>query len=230
MNIAPVENDNDTYVNQVYYSRTVDAEQVVGNCQLFVRESMGNIRAEAPDKYNEIIASIRELYVDAVTGIKGIIVERDTSNRGTSELPPVLPKGLLHLTGGAFGDLVTGQRLRIANKLSEEEIICLEDEFKAFKDQTYSEPGFRQQIEAMADSISFDDAWKPISARYPLLCMLCGGLATVFPGTSTVESDFSVIGFEKDEYRQSMTNLSLEGILQCKQFTVLEEMQSLLQG
>ena len=41
MNIfAPVENDNDTYVNQVYYSRTVDAEQVVRNNELFVRESM----------------------------------------------------------------------------------------------------------------------------------------------------------------------------------------------
>ena len=53
----------------------------------------------------------------------------------------------------------------------------------------------------MDDTISFDDAWKPISARYPLLCMFFGGLATVFPGTSTVESDFSVIGFDKDDYR-----------------------------
>ena len=82
----------------------------------------------------------------------------------------------------------------------------------------------------MDDTISFDDAWKPISARYPLLCMFFGGLATVFPGTSTVESDFSVIGFDKDDYRQSLTNFSLEGILQCKQFNVLEAMQSLLQG
>ena len=106
----------------------------------------------------------------------------------------------------------------------------MEDEFKAFKDQTYLEAGFRQQIEVMDDSISFDDAWKPISARHPLLCMFFGGLATVFPGTSTVESDFSVIGFEKDDYRQSMTKVSLEGILQRKQFNVLEATQSLLQG
>ena len=133
-------------------------------------------------------------------GIKGNIVERDAINRGTSTLPPVLPKVLLNMSRAQFGDLVAGQVLLIANKLSVEEIICLEDEFKAFKDQTYSEAGFRQQIEAMDDTISFDNAWKPISARYPLLCMLFRGLATVFPGTSTVESNFSVIGFDKDDY------------------------------
>ena len=92
------------------------------------------------------------------------------------------------------------------------------------------EAGFRQKIEAMDDTISFDDTWKPISASYPLLSMFFGWLATVFPGTSTVESNFSVIGFDKDDYRQSLTNFSLEGILQCKQFNVLEVMQYLLQG
>ena len=33
----------------------------------------------------------------------------------------------------------------------------------------------------MDDTISFDDAWKPKGARYPVLCMLFGELATVFP-------------------------------------------------
>ena len=48
--VAPVENDNDTYVNQVYYSRTVDAEQVVRNNEIFVQESMDKICLEAPEK------------------------------------------------------------------------------------------------------------------------------------------------------------------------------------
>ena len=60
-------------------------------------------------------------------GIKEIIVERDASNQGTSTLPSVLPKGLLNMSRAQFGNLVAGQRLRIANKLLEEEIICLED-------------------------------------------------------------------------------------------------------
>lgn len=52
-----------------------------------------------------------------------------------------------------------------------------------------------------------------------------GGLASVFPGTSTVESDFSVIGNEKNEYRTSLTDFSLEGILQCKQFKKLSHLK-----
>jgi hypothetical protein len=47
--------------------------------------------------------------------------------------------------------------------------------------------------------------------------MFAGGLASVFPGMSTVESDFSIIGCEKDKYRTSLTDFSLEAILQSKQ-------------
>lgn len=49
----------------------------------------------------------------------------------------------------------------------------------------------------------------------------CGGIATIFPNTASVESDFSILGWEKDEYRMSLTDLSLEGIMQCKQFDLL---------
>ena len=56
--IALVGSDSNTYINRHYYSRTVDAEEVVMNNKLFVRESMEKIRLEAPDKYNNIIANI----------------------------------------------------------------------------------------------------------------------------------------------------------------------------
>jgi hypothetical protein len=46
----------------------------------------------------------------------------------------------------------------------------------------------------------------------------CGGLATVFQGTLTVESDFSVLHWKYDEFRTSVIEFSLEGIMQCKQF------------
>ena len=54
---------------------------------------------ENVDGYNEILRSIRVLYVDAVVGILNIVVERDAMNRGTSTLPPVLPKNLLDFIG-----------------------------------------------------------------------------------------------------------------------------------
>lgn len=52
----------------------------------------------------------------------------------------------------------------------------------------------------------FDSKFNPLKVFF-------GGLGTVFPGTATVESDFSLINWEKDEYRSWLTDLSLEGIL-----------------
>jgi hypothetical protein len=42
-------------------------------------------------------------------------------------------------------------------------------------------------------------------------------LATAFPNTTSVESDFSILKWEEDDKRKAMTNLSLEGIFQVKQ-------------
>ena len=56
----------------------------------------------------------------------------------------------------------------------------------------------------------------------PLLCQFVGGLASVFPGTSTVEADFSVIGWEKDEYQTALTNFSFKGIFHFKQYEHLK--------
>ena len=53
--------------------------------------------------------------------------------------------------------------------------------------------------------------------------MFCGGIASAFPGTATVEADFSIVKWEKDEFRMSLTNFSLEGILHSKQFEKLAE-------
>ena len=47
------------------------------------------------------------------------------------------------------------------------------------------------------------------------------GIASVFPGTAQVESDFSIVNTEKDNFRNSFTDLSLEGILYSKKYAML---------
>jgi hypothetical protein len=111
---------------------------------------------------------------------------------------------------------------------TEHQVLCLENKFKEFKAHIYWEPNYRKMIEAMDDCISFDEAWSMIGTQCPSVCDSFGGLASVFPGASTVELDFSVIGYEKDNYRTAFTNFSLEGILQCKQFDVLGKMNTML--
>ena len=69
---------------------------------------------------------------------------------------------------------------------------------------------------------NFNEKWFSIGKEsFPYLKEFCGNMSTIFPNTSTVESDFSLINYEKNQYRTSMTDLILEGILQAKQHYIL---------
>ena len=84
------------------------------------------------------------------------------------------------------------------------------------------ESAFKAVVDKCNDGrTDFVAGWAHCTDRFPSLQTFCGGLASVFPNTSTVEADFSVIGWEKDEYRQSLTDFSLEIILHAKQFESL---------
>jgi hypothetical protein len=47
-------------------------------------------------------------------------------------------------------------------------------------------------------------------------------LATTFPNTAAVESDFSMVKWEKNNTCTSLTSLALAGIMQAKQFELLK--------
>jgi hypothetical protein len=49
-----------------------------------------------------------------------------------------------------------------------------------------------------------------------------GGLATVFANTTSVEFDFSIFKWEMDENQTSLMHLSLDGIFQAKQQSMLQ--------
>jgi hypothetical protein len=66
-------------------------------------------------------------------------------------------------------------------------------------------------------TILFNTAWDDLKGQFEALRAFSGNLATAFPNTTSVESDFSILKWEKDDNRKAMTNLSLEGIFQAKQ-------------
>jgi hypothetical protein len=57
--------------------------------------------------------------------------------------------------------------------------------------------------------------------KFLQLELFCGGLATLLPGTASVESDFSIVNYEKDQYRAKLTDFSLEGIMHAKQYDLV---------
>jgi len=222
-----VQPTEDRYINGSYYAVEEGTLEFIQNADLFVVESMDKLKDSHPDQYLEILHCVRVMYVDAVVGIKKIMIERDESNVGVNRLPPVLPSELARMSRAVFNDLFVLQRPRLGAFYSEDELISIGREFKGFLSQLRHEPEFKEMILGQ-DGMDFDDAWSLLRKRYPLMCQFFGGLASVFPGTSTVESDFSIIGYEKDDYRQALTNFSLEGVMQCKQFELLGKIMALV--
>jgi hypothetical protein len=63
-----------------------------------------------------------------------------------------------------------------------------------------------------------NEAWNCLKGHFMQLRQLCSGLATTFPNTTSIESDFSIVKWEKNDSHSSLTSLSLAGIMHVKQF------------
>jgi hypothetical protein len=86
----------------------------------------------------------------------------------------------------------------------------IETEHREFLRAISSEKPLREALEKHPKSFAFSDAWAVSQRRFSMITELYGVLATVFPGTATVESDFSIVNWEKSDYRSALTDLSLK--------------------
>jgi hypothetical protein len=73
-----------------------------------------------------------------------------------------------------------------------EHIDTIVDEHKQMLHAYRTEHVLKQSIDALSSQSTFKDGWSLLSRRFSNLMEFCGVIATLFPGTSTVESDFSI--------------------------------------
>jgi hypothetical protein len=174
--------------------------------------------------HQKVIESVGRLAIKVVEGIIDIQAERDNRNRADDVIPDVLPHELVKVSTAMYGKQVVDIHLpQLRLTWSTEDIAGIEREHKALCTAYHNEPALRSALDAFerdGDS-SFETAWGIVEGRFNILRDFNGGIATVFANTASVESDFSHLGQEKDIHRKSITDLSLEGVLQCKQFTKL---------
>jgi hypothetical protein len=78
------------------------------------------------------------------------------------------------------------------------------------------EPDMKVTLDKYDEKTFFNEAWDCLKRRFMQLRQLCGGLATTFSNTMSVESDFSIVKWEKNDSRKSLTSLSLAGIMHVK--------------
>ena len=162
-----------------------------------------------------------------INGIYNCNMTRNNNNDPLYDDPsPCTPQEFVHMKSSAFSRLMDTQRSRLESSLGNQEIALIEDEFELLRQcyRSANELPLKAAIDALGPGSSFKVSWSlPLLAkRFNSLLNFAGGLASPFPNTATVESDFSVLKCEKNNSRTDLEDLSLEGILQCKEHEKLK--------
>jgi hypothetical protein len=195
----------------------------------FVQLEMDKLKESEENRevYESIVLTIANFLLQLVVGISKVVAERDSQNSPADELPPVLPLDLCHVAPREFISHLKQQILRLKQKFTDEEIEKIDQQFRdlriAFREQDGLQQSLKEAHSQFAVS-SFPSCWSPLGSKFNELRQYAGGIATVMPGTSCVESDFSLIKWTKDPNSRSLTDFSLESILHCKQYGQLEEL------
>ena len=169
-----------------------------------------------------------DFVLNLVNGLQEVRAERDPKNKASMEdAPPVYPAQRCQLRPRDFNSSVLGpRRARLAKFWSLSEIEKVERDHRDLCSAYKDEVALKKTIDAHHHKIMFNDAWDSMDGRFQALRRFSSGLATSFPNTTSVESDFSVLEWEKSSNRKSLTNLSLEGIFACKEHAQLKSIRA----
>jgi hypothetical protein len=76
-------------------------------------------------------------------------------------------------------------------------------------------------LDNCTDCSKFAGVWHLMGEKFTPLRDFAGGLVTVSPSSAAVESDFSLLKWEKNKFRSAQTDFSLKGILHYKQYEAI---------
>lgn len=224
LSLTAVDMLNPIYVvsRGVYSCSLESARDFIDDQGSFAKNGMNEI----PESEVQMVeSSIASLFCGLVSGFSEVVAIRDASaDPAEPQIGPCVPSTVCKTRPSVFCDLVQKQHGRLSSAgWSQAKIDGIESQHRAFLRAYRDEVDFKSEIDSKALSTTdYDDLWASCASRFPLLQEFCGGLAVIFSNTATVEADFSIIGWEKDDYRKSMGDFSLEGILQCRQKEVVQ--------
>ena len=140
----------------------------------------------------------------------------------TIEAPLVMPAELVKMRTGAFiNDNLDPFRQHLEKFWSAEQIDQVECDHNDMLLAYAREPSIKEVLDAHDHKTFFDDAWDNVKTRFLTLRQFCGGLVSMFPNTTSLESNFSIVKWEKDAHRTCLSSLSLAGVMYFKQFDFL---------
>jgi len=175
---------------------------------------------------NELFNDIASVYVTACNRISELSTYRNENNNplaNPSSFPPVLSHELIKLSVVEFIRKMRCYSYRLEQLYSSEHIDTIANEHKQLLHAYRTEQVLKQSINALSSQLTFKDGWSLLGRQFSNLMEFCGVIVTLFPRTNTVESDFSILRWEKDAFRKSLSDFGLEGVLQAKQWMFIEQ-------
>jgi hypothetical protein len=126
-----------------------------------------------------------------------------------------------HLPLGEFGCATRNRSAELARAACEEH--------QALKRELLRSPDVKADFQrtAATTTASFQSCWRPLLPGYPNLREVAAGLATIFPGSSSVESDFSILKLDKSPQRSNLADLTIEGQFYSRQWRGLERLEAI---
>jgi hypothetical protein len=170
-----------------------------------------------------ILKEIAHFKLKLVQGILAIQAKRNLNNEVVLDLtPPVMPFQLVEMAPCNLIDLVFDPyRSQLAKFWPNEKIDLVERHQHELFNVYRKEPSSKFFIDKQNHTTFFNIRWDDLKGHFEHLQMFCGGLTSAFANTISIESDFSILKWEKNDFQQSMMNLTLEGIFQAKQYHVV---------
>lgn len=213
----PTHSPEDTVDSHGFRYLKTDLQGFLADQGLFVVHGIRQLESE---ELSSIFESVAEMLSTLVVGLQQVRAERDEHNNGSAnEAFPTMPLEFVQMRPREVISLVEQQEVRLASSWSRKQIESICTQHRVLKQRCENQPRFKTALSRSTVTENFHEAWgvEGISTEYPELCAFAGGLAAIFPNTASVESDFSQLKWEKDDFRHSLTDFSLEGILQCRQ-------------
>ncbi|RHY20099.1 hypothetical protein DYB32_010111 [Aphanomyces invadans] len=177
---------------------------------------------------SQVFRTIGLFAIGITDGIRQVEAERDPMNKPSIELAPlIMPHYLVKMRPAtSISEVLEPRKPQLeATSWIADQINTAETGHRDLTKAYNKEPATKAIIDKHDHLKSFNDAWDEVAGRgveYLQLRRVCAGLATIFPNSTSAESDFSILKWEMDEFRTSMLDLSLEGIFQAKQFELLD--------
>ena len=162
---------------------------------------------------NDVLMQIATYAIELISGgLKAVKAERDGNNRAhTLDAPPVLPTQLVKLCPSMFiRNVLEPYRPHIEKFWSEELVDKIEDDHRLLLRMYTEDVNARAVIDQQDMFTLFNDAWGFAPDLFVSLRSFCGGLASAFANTTSIESDFSILKFG-DEPQSHMHDAPVTG-------------------